>query len=158
VVDLDTLRARGVAGVSALKPEDFEVSRGKVGPPLRAPPRSLGPLTTSTSCARRAIRTRWPRKRARLQARVASLERRLAAALPVASLDEAGLKQRAVALERESEGASKRLAAVAAAATSPRGGAPGGGRVRLRGVDAAAAGEVDRLRQSAPRADPDPRR
>ena len=60
-------------------------------------------------------------ERARVEARIASLERKLAAATPFASLDRAALVERSAALQRESDGASQRLGALGGAGDASTG-------------------------------------
>ncbi|PYQ55433.1 MAG: hypothetical protein DMF78_02075, partial [Acidobacteria bacterium] len=157
VVDLEGLRARGVPGVAALRPEEFETARGKVArPSLRH--RDPWVLFNLDKLRAESDPDGYAAERARLQARIASLERRLAAATPLAGLDRNGLEQRAAALESESRGAAQRLAAVASGA-DVRAGAERLGEVeaRLRAVgDGAAAEEVARLRGSAGASGPGP--
>ena len=149
VVDLDALRARGIAGAAMLRPEEFEVSRGKVArPSLRH--RDPWVLFNLEKLRAESDPDAFAAERARLKARLAALQRRLAASTPFAALDKAGLEQRAAALERESQGASQRLAAQSAAGDATTGVA----RLQeveagLRGADAAAADEVAKLRSTA---------
>src|SRR5262249_44514681 len=99
VVDLDALRARGVPGAAARTPEQFEVSRGKVArPSLRH--RDAWVMFNLDKLRAESDPEGYAAERARLAARVAALERRLAAATPLAGLDRAALQQRAAALER----------------------------------------------------------
>lgn len=149
VVDLDGLKARGIPAAATLKPEEFEVGRGKIGRPSV---RHRDPWVIFNLDKLRAESDpeAFAGERARVEARIASLERRLAAATPFAALDKAALEQRATALERESQGAVQRLAALSGA------GDAGSGVARLeevetglRGADAAAAAEVSKLKAAA---------
>ncbi len=156
VVDLETVRGKNVAGASVLKPEEFATARGKISR-TAVRHRDAWVLYNLDKLRAESDPDAVTAERARLEARIASLERRLAAATPLATLDKAGLQQRAVGLERESQGASKRLAAIAAGGDVRTGAA----RLeevesRLRGVDAAGASEVERLRKSASAAGPGP--
>jgi len=150
VVDLEGLKARGLtAAVAALKPEDFEVARGKISrPSLRH--RDAWVIFNLAKLRAEGDPEAFAGERARVEARIASLERRLAAATPFAALDKASLQDRATALQREREGAAARLAAQAAAGDASTGVA----RLQeietgLRGADAAAADEVSKLRTAA---------
>jgi hypothetical protein len=93
----------------------------------------------------------FARDRGRVEARIAALERRLAASAALASLDTAALDQRASALALESEGATRRLGALSGAGDA----ATGGARLDevesgLRGAgETAAAAEVSALRKEA---------
>lgn len=149
VVDLEGLRAQGAAGAAPLAADTFEVRRGKVSRTavLHRDPWVLFNLDKLRA---ESDPEAFAADRGRLEARIAALERRLAVATPLAALDKEGLERRAAALEREKEGAARRLAALAA------GEAPGAAarleeveeRLRAAG-DPAAAEEVSRLRESA---------
>jgi c(7)-type cytochrome triheme protein len=149
VVDLEGFRARGILGAVAYRPEEFEVSRGKIArPTLRH--RDPWVLFNLDKLRAESDPEAFQDDRARLEARIATLQRRLAASTPFAALDKAGLEERASALERESQGASQRLAALAGAGDATTGVA----RLQevetgLRGTDAAAADEVAKLKTSA---------
>jgi len=149
VVDLEGLRTRGVA-VAPLTAADFEMSRGKVSRPSvrhRDPwvMFNLEKLRAETDPDGVAA------ERARLEARIAALDRRLAAATPLASLDRAGLQARSTAIAREGAGAAARLASLASAGDATT------GADRLQEVEAAmraagdgsAATEVAKLRDEA---------
>jgi hypothetical protein len=150
VVDLEGLKARGPSpAVAALKPEEFEVARGKIArPSLRH--RDAWVLFNLARLRAESDPEAYAGERARVEARIASLERKLATATPFASLDRAALVERSAALQRESEGASQRLGAQAGAGDA----STGVGRLQeietgLRGADAAAADEISKLRASA---------
>jgi hypothetical protein len=157
VADLEGLRAQGVAGASALEPETFEVSRGKVAR-TSVPHRDQWVLFNLNKLRAQTDPEAFAADRAKLEARIASLERRLAASTPMATLDKAGLEERAAALERESQGASQRMAAIAAAGEAPTGAArleEVEARLQAAG-DAAAAEEVSKLREAASASGPGP--
>jgi hypothetical protein len=150
VVDLEGLKARGLAAaVAALKPEDFEIARGKVArPSLRH--RDPWVLFNLDKLRAESDPEAFAGERARIEARIAALERRLAAATPFASLDKPALQERATALQRESEGATQRLGALGSAGDASTGVA----RLEeietgLRATDAAAADEIAKLRAAA---------
>ena len=150
VVDLEGLKARGLSpAVAALKPEEFEVARGKIArPSLRH--RDAWVIFNLARLRAESDPEAFAGERARIEARIASLERKLATATPFASLDRAALVERAAALQRESEGAAQRLGAQAGAGDA----STGVGRLQeietgLRGADAAAADEISKLRASA---------
>jgi c(7)-type cytochrome triheme protein len=157
VVDLDGLRSRGIAAAASFKPEDFEIGRGKIArPSVRH--RDAWVIFNLDKLRAETDPDAFARERGRVEARIASLERRLAASTPLASLDKAELDQRAAALERESQGASQRLAAISAAGDATTGAA----RLEeveagLRGAgDATVAAEISKLRQGATGAGPGP--
>jgi hypothetical protein len=135
--------------VAALKPEEFEVARGKIARPSL---RHRDPWVIFNLAKLRAEGDpeAFAGERARVEARIASLERRLAAATPFAALDKGALQDRVSALQREREGAATRLAAQAAAGDASTGMA----RLQeietgLRATEAAAADEVSKLRAAA---------
>jgi cytochrome c3-like protein len=157
VVDLEGLRARGIAAAATFKPEDFEIGRGKIARPSVRHRDAW--VTFNLGKLRAEIDPEaFARESARVEARIASLERRLAASTPLASLDKAALEQRAAALDRESQGATQRLAALSSAGDATTGGA----RLQelesgLRGAgDATAAAEISKLRIGATGAGPGP--
>jgi hypothetical protein len=87
VVDLEGLKARGLAAVAATyKPEEFEVGRGKIARPSV---RHKDPweLFNLDKLRAESDPEAFANARARVAARIAALERRLAAATPFAALD-----------------------------------------------------------------------
>jgi c(7)-type cytochrome triheme protein len=150
VVDLEGLKARSLTpAVAAFKPEEFEVARGKIARPSLHH-RDAWVIFNLARLRAESDPEAFAGERARVEARIASLERKLAAATPFASLDRAALVDRAAALQRESEGASQRLAALGGAGDA----STGVGRLQeietgLRATDAAAADEIAKLRTEA---------
>lgn len=150
VVDLEALRAREVPGAGLLKPEEFELNRGKIAR-HSVGHRDAWILFNLDKLRAESDPEAFAGERARLEARIATLERRLAACMPLASLDRTGLEQRAAALEREKQGAAQRLAAL------PNAGDANAGAARLREIeagmravgDAGSAEEVSKLAQAA---------
>ena len=122
VVDLDGLKARGVAAAASLRPEEFEVNRGKVA---RTTVRHRDPWVLFNLDKLRAETDpeAFARDRGHVAARIAALERRLAASAALASLDASALDQRASALALESEGATRRLGALSGAGDAATGSA-----------------------------------
>jgi hypothetical protein len=150
VVDLEGLKTRGLAAaVAALKPEEFEIARGKVArPSVRH--RDPWVLFNLDKLRAESDPEAFAGERARIEARIAALERRLAAATPFASLDKPALQERATALQRESEGASQRLGALGSAGDASTGVARLDEiETGLRATDSAAADEIAKLRASA---------
>jgi hypothetical protein len=150
VVDLEGLKASGLSpAVAALKPEEFEVARGKIARPSLHH-RDAWVIFNLARLRAQSDPEAFASERARVEARIASLERKLASATPFASLDRAALVERASALQRESEGANQRLAAQAAAGDASTGVARLSEiETGLRGADAAAADEISKLRAAA---------
>jgi hypothetical protein len=150
VVDLEGLKARGVAAASSYRPEDFEINRGKVARPT-VRHRDPWVLFNLDKLRAETDPEGFARDRGRVEARIAALERRLAASAALASLDTTALSQRAAALELESQGATRRLDALSGAGDV----ATGGARLDeiesgLRGAgETAAAAEVSALRKDA---------
>jgi hypothetical protein len=131
VVDLEGLKARGLSpAVEALKPEEFEVARGKIARPSLHH-RDAWVIFNLARLRAESDPEAFAGERARVEARIASLERKLAAATPFASLDRAALDARAAALQSESEG------------RDPAPGRPGRRR-RRQHRGGAAAGDRDR--------------
>ena len=158
VVDLEGLRSRGIAAAAMLRPEEFETSRGKIARPSV---RHRDPWVIYNLDKLRAESNpeAFAGERARIEARIASLERRLAASTPFAALDRAALQERATDLQRESDGATQRIGALSGAGDASTGVA----RLQeietgLRATDAGAADEVSKLEAaaSAPGAGPAP--
>jgi c(7)-type cytochrome triheme protein len=132
-----------------LKPEEFETSRGKIARPSV---RHRDPWVIFNLDKLRAEGNpeAFAGERARIEARIASLERRLAASTPFAALDRAALQERATALQRESDGATQRIGALSGAGDASTGVA----RLQeietgLRTTDAGAADEVSKLKAAA---------
>jgi hypothetical protein len=148
VVDLEGLKARGVAAAGAFRPEEFETSRGKVSRPT-VRHRDPWVLFNLDKLRAETDPEGFTRDRGRVAARIAALERRLAASAALASLDTTALDQRAAALALESEGATRRLGALSGAGEAATGAA------RLDEVasilsgagDTAGAAEVSALRK-----------
>lgn len=149
VVDLEGLRSRGIGAAAMLRPEEFETSRGKIArPSVRH--RDPWVLFNLDKIRAESDPEAFAGERARIEARIASLERRLAAATPFAALDRTALQERATALQRESEGATRRLGALSGAGDASTGVA----RLQeietgLRATDAGAADEVSKLKAAA---------
>jgi len=117
-------------------PEEFQIGRGKVG--RSAVHHKDEWVLFNLRTLRREIDPEgWAAERGALLARLSQLQRRLAQATPLASLDEAALRVRQQSIEAELRGLDTRIAAQATAV------APSAGLSRVDEVQAATAAAGD---------------
>lgn len=120
----------------AFRPEEFQTGRGKVGRSA-VHHKDEWVLFNLRKLRREIDPEGWAAERGALLARLSQLQRRLAQATPLASLDQAALRSRQQSIEAELRGLDARLAAQASASPTSSGSA------RLAEVQAAAAGAAE---------------
>ena len=130
----DEIAALGVR--AAFRPDEFQTGRGKVARSA-VHHKDEWVLFNLRKLRREIDPEGWAAERGALLARLSQLQRRLAQATPLASLDQAALRTRQQSIEAEMRGLDARIAAQATA------GSTASGLSRLNEVQAAAAAAAD---------------
>lgn len=147
VLSPEAILALGVKGAWLQRPEEFDLSRGRIAKPV-VRHRDEWVLYNLRKLRREVDPEGWAAERGALLARISQLRRRLALASPLAGLDPDALRARESSLESEIRGVERRLEA------QTRAGHPSGGLARLEEIlattavvgDAAARKEALELR------------
>jgi hypothetical protein len=132
----EQVAALGVRGPWLGRADEFQVGRGKVGRSV-VHHKDEWVLFNLRKLRREIDPEGWAAERGALLARLSQLQRRLAQATPLASLDQAALRARQQSIEAELRGLDARIAAQATGAPATT------GRSRLDEVQAAAAAAGD---------------
>ena len=132
----EQIAALGVRGPWVERADEFQVGRGKVGRSV-VHHKDEWVLFNLRKLRREIDAEGWAAERGALLARLSQLQRRLAQATPLASLDQAALRARQQSIERELRGLDARIAAQAAGAPATA------GRSRLDEVQEAAVAAGD---------------